>query len=168
MAGLRSRPCRTCLLRKQGVKDCLSGEKKKETRDRNPVIDERREWRWKERLSGSLQSASICLNCHGANEFVGHSPGRSAEVSAAPACRSVGAEPALKLGFKNLRFRFARGSKSPHKKEREPVNHLNGSATHPQRVLVLPSRGRCRVLYPYHTFKNIWNQQAEMKNITSH
>lgn len=41
------------------------------------------------------------------NGFVGHSPGRSAEVSAASRHGSVGAEAALKLGFKNLRSAFA-------------------------------------------------------------
>lgn len=41
------------------------------------------------------------------NGFVGHSPSRSAEVLAASHCESVGAEAALKLGFKiDLRSAF--------------------------------------------------------------
>lgn len=63
-----SRPLFVCLVTRE------------ETRDRIPVIDERREWRWKEGLSGSLRSVSICLCFHGVNGFVGHSPSRSAEV----------------------------------------------------------------------------------------
>lgn len=99
---------------------------REETRDRIPVIDERREWRWKEGLSGSLRSVSICVCFHGVNGFVGHHPSRSAEVVAASHCGRVGAEDALKLGFEiDLRSAFAgiisSGSKNKNNnKKRKP------------------------------------------------
>lgn len=46
-------------------------------------------------LSGSLWSVSICLCLHGVNGFVGHGPGRSAEVLASSHGGSVGAEDAF-------------------------------------------------------------------------
>lgn len=73
---------------------------REETRDRIPVINERRERSWKEGLSGSLRSVSIRLCFRGVNGFAGHSPSRSAEVVAAWRCGRVAAEAALKLLFR--------------------------------------------------------------------
>lgn len=57
-------------------------------------------------LSGSLWSVSICLCLHGVNGFVGHGPGRSAEVLASSHGGSVGAEGAFirasRTGFFSL------------------------------------------------------------------
>lgn len=63
----------------------------------------------------------ICLCFHGVNGFVGHSPSRSAEVLAASHCGSVGAEAALKLGFKvDLRSAFAASCWNGSKKKNHP------------------------------------------------
>lgn len=70
---------------------------RKETRDRIPVINERRDVSWKEGLSGSLQNVLIRLCFRGVNGFVGHSPCRSAEVVAAPHCRRVAANVVFNL-----------------------------------------------------------------------
>lgn len=80
---------------------------REETRDRIPVIDERREWRWKEGLSGSWWSVSICLCFHGVNGFVGHSPSWSAEVLAVLHIGSVGAEGALIRVADRFEVKFA-------------------------------------------------------------
>lgn len=55
-------------------------------------------------LSGSLWSVSICLCLHGVNGFVGHGPGRSAEVLASSHGGSVGAEGAVIRAWRTVFF----------------------------------------------------------------
>lgn len=57
-------------------------------------------------LSGSLWSVSICLCLHGVNGFVGHGPGRSAEVLASSHSGSVGAEGAFIRAWRIFSFFF--------------------------------------------------------------
>lgn len=75
---------------------------------------------------------SVCVFM-GVNGFVGRGPGRSAEVSAASHRGSVGAGPALKLGFKmDLRSAFAASCRNDNqgpvknRKHLALVNHPSG------------------------------------------